>query len=87
MASNTRLFIFVPNDVQDPIALKRFLVTLVERLDEIVRQHGSLADITKLNIPQLTVSPTYNQAEVQQIADDIQTLQAKLNELIDIFKS
>jgi len=85
MAGNT--FIAVPNNVEDPMALKRFLEAMIARLDSVLGFRGD-SDLRLTANPEQdaiglldqTISATPTQAEVQAISDKLDALLAALVE-------
>ena len=56
----------IPSDVSDPVALKRFLSTLVERLDTVLGYRGDTAYASDTNVKNLATSTAENFATVNE---------------------
>ena len=72
----------IPSDVSDPVALKRFLSTLVERLDTVLGYRGDTVYASDTNVKNLATSTAENfttaneaistaQADIESITTDV----------------
>ena len=72
----------IPSDVSDPVALKRFLSTLVERLDTVLGYRGDTAYASDTNVKDLATSTAENfstaneaisivQADIESVTTDV----------------
>lgn len=63
----------IPSDVSDPVALKRFLSTLVERLDTVLGFRGDTAYASDTNVKDLAANTTENFTTVNEAITAAQT--------------
>ena len=72
----------IPSDVSDPVALKRFLSTLVERLDTVLGYRGDTAYASDTNVKDLATSTAENfttaneaisaaQSDIESVTTDV----------------
>lgn len=72
----------IPSDVSDPVALKRFLSTLVERLDTVLGFRGDTAYASDTNVKDLAMSIAENfttaneaiaaaQSDIESVTTDV----------------
>ena len=63
----------IPSDVSDPVALKRFLSTLVERLDTVLGYRGDTAYASDTNVKDLATSIAENLTTANEAISTVQS--------------
>lgn len=66
----------VPSDVSDPVALKRFLLSLVERLDIVLGYRGDSSYASDTTVKDLSTTVAENQTST---SESISTIQSSLD--------
>ena len=78
MAIDNNTLVHLPKDIEDPTALRNFLLLLVQQIDLII---GNRKVSVSLNYTKVAPSATYTQSEAIALADEVKSLRDRLDTL------